>query len=208
MSDKKTQLSKPLILKEKLLGLFLIGILTVATNSLANDTRKLEIKVTLFGQPCTLSGQFTEVQLKAIHAISPEKIPPSVSLEQAKESDRALRKSNELPPPLEPYREKLAKRVSAQLALKEALAQSRKLGNSEAIVAIAKKNLQPKPLKEFQTTLSKLTAKQKISTWNSDSTDEISDLFDNLIEPHPEEEFHRTIKRLDVKYTCSFEGDV
>lgn len=168
--------------------------------SAANENK---IEVTLFGQPCVLSGGVDRPTLVAVHSISPEKIPPIQSSEEAKQSLQTLRAAPPLPTLLDSYREQLSKRLLAQAAFSEAFEAAKKSGISEKMV----QNLQPFILAEklagFRAALTKIKAKP--SAWTRATQDEINDAYIAAIPAHPEEEFHRAIGRLKVRYACSFE---
>lgn len=48
----------------------------LATGAFPGVARAAEMKVTLFGQPCTLKGPVDEKALRAIHSLSPEQVSP------------------------------------------------------------------------------------------------------------------------------------
>jgi hypothetical protein len=166
------------------------------------STASTEIRVTLFGQPCLLSGPLDEGTLRTIHAISPEKTPAPETADQARQLLERLRKLPAgVPSALDRYREKLGKRVAAQLAYFEGLAGARKNGGkADALLAATREHLiGGKRAKEFE------ELARKTDLGGAAGEEALSLAYSEAIEPSPEEEFHRAIQRLNVRYTCSFE---
>ncbi|OFZ78497.1 MAG: hypothetical protein A2583_05410 [Bdellovibrionales bacterium RIFOXYD1_FULL_53_11] len=79
--------------------------------------KKNEIKIILFGQPCLMSGPYDVATLNAIHAISPEKIPPPASSHQASLLLDRVGKASKLPAAFDLYRERLVKFLDSQVIL-------------------------------------------------------------------------------------------
>jgi hypothetical protein len=50
-------------------------------------------------------------------------------------------------------------------------------------------------------------AKEGPASWNSATLDQLSKTYGEAIEPHPEEEFHRAIQRLNIRYGCVLEDN-
>jgi hypothetical protein len=171
------------------LGLFLVPSLARAT----------DLRVNLFGQPCVLQGPVDAKSLKAIHSLSPEQIYPSRDGPLATDPTRQALdrlKTSTIPTALEPYRERLTKRLQAQLALLEAIDSYRKIKKPAPLLEAAGTFLKGKRLKEFEV----LAKKGDIES--------AFDLFSDGIEAaDPEEEFHRAIGRMKVQYTCSFDAE-
>ena len=197
-------------------SLFSVTVLALAASAAAEgapanapkDSGSQEIRVTLFGQPCTMSGPYPRASLTMLHEISPEKLPPDITLDQMK---RVRAKTNDLkgmPMPIEQYRDHLRRRLSAKIAFAEA-------------IAAAKKSADPKrALEPFLTNL-----KEHISTlqfpafaesarksfdagggvWNEAFTTPLRERFENVIQPDTEEEFHKAIRLAKIQYVCSFD---
>lgn len=176
----------------------LYGLLLFSVLAQANTAPSTEIRVSLFGQPCTLKGPVDERSLRQIHALSPEQIyperEPRLSGGPTRRSLEKLRAFQNVPAALDHYRERLIKRLEAQLVLLEALEGFRKNHKSAPIMDAAKTYLSPRRIKEFEVALKKA------------DIDQIFDTFSDGIEPDPEEEFHRAIHRMSIQYACSFEG--
>lgn len=170
-------------------------------------TKKSEIHVTLFGQPCLLGGPFAESILRTVHELSPERIPPFVTAEQANQARDRLSKASELPQALEGYRDRLTQRLQAQARFHEGLAEARKIGKADALVARVRPSIDSARVAAFEATARKAEARQPPSSWSAATVDELNEAFEVAIEPHPEEEFHRVIHRLGISYQCSFEAE-
>ncbi len=168
--------------------------------------RTTDIQVTLFGQTCLLSGPFDQGTLQSIHSISPEKIPPSLSLEQAKAAALKLEAAKGLPAGLSKYRESLSRRVGAQVGFLEALAHARQSGKSAVLLQAVTPLLSEAKLEGFRTKLKRIDSATggNSTRWNSAAIEQLSEAFQDALDPHPEEEFHRAIQRLKVQYTCSY----
>jgi hypothetical protein len=188
-----------------LLAVLVIAILAPVASgeaAYAAAASRHEIRVTLFGQPCILSGPLSEDQLTAIHRISPEQIPPELNLANAKQAIERLRRTSELPSALDGYRTHLITRVEAQLAFLGALADFKKNGKTEPLAEIARKYVSKARFRAYESAQKIAAASPKSAT----ALDRLTEAYDESIEPHPEEEFHRAIERMGVSYACSFDS--
>lgn len=172
-----------------------------------------EVKVTLFGQPCLLRGPLAEGVLKEVHRVSPEQAYPSrLAIEPLRQALKRVKGTSALPPSLGPYREKLLKRLQAQVAFFEGLQAIQKTGDASAIIAVTKPYLTNSSVKgggsgkdfeklarQFKEISKEGPAKHE--SWQT----QLRELYMQSIEPDPEKEFHQTIKKLNVEYACSFE---
>lgn len=171
-----------------------------------------EIKVTLFDQPCTLKGPFDDSTLKMIHTISPEQVSPSSSftsvkakLEDINKGLKKLESVSKLPQPIFLYQEKLTKRLQAQ----------------KAILEFLKNHTGKEGIKNQATQLTTLTQKffinknrakefvelaDKFSFKKTSDIEKFLEIYNQLIEPDPEDEFHRGTRKLEIHYQCSFEA--
>lgn len=164
-----------------------------------------EIKVTLFGQPCLLQGPTDVATLKLIHSISPAEIDPTDSADLK----RILAKikspaSLSLPPQLDHYRESLTKRLEAQIAFHEASEIFSKTGKIDALAALEQKyfsSRESKTAKTYQAQLAKFAKKGPAT-----ETYSLMEVFNEGIEPDPEEEFHRAIHKINIEYNCSYDS--
>jgi hypothetical protein len=193
-----------------LLGCLAAAIAAPRAPAWAITTRMTEIHVSLFGQPCLLEGPLDERGLKTIHSLSPEQLYPArTSFPTSEPTRRALEKTRSLtaiPVVLDRYRERLTKRLEAQLAFMETLESFSKTRKSPPVRAVGKKYLTGKHWREFETQLKKTEAMREVNSERGrDALDQLLDAFNDGIEPDPEEEFHRAIHRMNVQYTCSFE---
>lgn len=167
-----------------------------------------EIQVSLFGQPCLLSGPVEKPTLQTIHTISPEQIPPGLSLEQLKKAVDKLKKVTSLPAALEPYREQMTLRLEAQIAFFIALENTKKSKKTDSLQDVIKKHGKTEVgQKAFEVALKKAAAKGDPNHWNSVVVDELTDQYHNAIQPDPEEDFHRVIRKMNIHYSCSFEEE-
>lgn len=169
-----------------------------------------EIQVTLFGQPCTMSGPFTRANLTLIHEISPEKIPPAASVDLMKKIRTKTTQLKNIPFVLEQYRDHLRKRLSAKIALEEALAQAKKAKTADSRKAL---DSLLKNLKEHISTLTypqfegetKKAFEANAAVWNEFFISPLRERFDGVIQPDTEEEFHKAIRTAKIQYVCSFD---
>lgn len=184
---------------------FLLSIFSQQTLAKQDDKAHFappaEIPVTLFGQPCVLSGPVSSETLKACHSISPEQLPPARTSDQARRLLEKLRKAQNIPSALERYRERLSRRLEAQIAFFNGLAAAKKSGRAADLISATKGQIPEKQAKNFEA----LVKKDPVASWNSAIIDQITDSYNDWIEQNPEEEFHRAIERMNIRYTCSFE---
>jgi hypothetical protein len=176
--------------------------------SVSGVAHAAEIRVTLFGQPCTLQGPAAEGSLKAIHAISPEQIYPTFEPgEKSSAVKVALEKlhaNKDVPGGLDLYKELLGKRLEAQSAFLTGLEEAEKTKKSDAFLAKTKPFLSESRQKSFEMLAKKfdnpLTAVQRAET-----VQQLFLSFGDSLPSDPEEEFHKAIHRMKVQYICSFE---
>lgn len=164
-----------------------------------------EITVSLFGQNCTLSGPFPESVLKSVHAISPEQIPIEQTPETLKKNAQKVRAAKEVPPLLEHYRDQLLKHLSARVAFQDGLAVAKKSNQSAPLIEATRESLDSAKSADFATLVKSLEAKEKPSAWSAPTTEHLLSAYETMIEPRPEEEFHRAIQRSNIRYNCAFE---
>ena len=178
----------------------IICVLTASTSAWALRSPQSEIRVHLFGQPCTLQGPVNNVTLKQIHSVSPEQLYP---LREAQLKDGSTKKvlqkvrtteSASFPPFLERYRERLVKRLEAQASFIEGLEKFSAQKKTPHLIELARRYALPKKLKELEAQLQLTT-----------DVETAFDQFSDAIEPDPEEEFHRGIQRMSIQYVCSFD---
>ncbi|MBC7690388.1 MAG: hypothetical protein H7222_01350 [Methylotenera sp.] len=163
-----------------------------------------EIKVTLFEQPCLLSGPVDRSILTAIHSISPEKIPVLQSPEQLKKALETLRGVQGLPAAVDQYKEHLKKRMMALIAFQDSIGAARKKANIDLFLANVREHVFESKVKDFETQARKIS--EKTSTpWSGAFVDQLKTLYESVVQPHPEEEFHRAIQISNIHYTCAFD---
>ncbi len=180
------------------------SLLWVTTATAADPAKKpattqlSEVKVTLFGQPCLLSGPFSEGVLNAIHGISPEKMPSPQSAQQAKQTLDKLSKTPRLPVGLEVYRDHLTKHTQALRAFYEAIPAAKKAGKAEPLLKAVRPHLQGTDETRFE------MAAKKTTTWTPAAQSQLNESYLEAIEEYPEEEFHRATRQMNINYTCDF----
>lgn len=164
-----------------------------------------EIKVSLFGQPCQLTGPVSEAILNSIHAISPEKISTPETADQARRDLAALRAIGGLPTEFDRYRDLLTKRLESYQIFHEAIATARRAGKPDSLFSAVKPLLEARKFKTFQAAVRKAVPKTGTAAWTPGAMEQVRDEFERLSPPDPQEEFQRGIRRLKVFYNCTFE---
>jgi hypothetical protein len=106
---------------------------------------------------------------------------------------------------LDRYRDKLSNRFKAQLAFLNAMEEYKNTHQPASLQKVGKEYLTPKGFRSFLTPLKKLETAKKNPSQERETLEQIFDTYNEEIEPDPESEFHRAIKKLNVQYTCSFE---
>ncbi|HUP56326.1 MAG TPA: hypothetical protein VM598_02665 [Bdellovibrionota bacterium] len=167
------------------------------------------VPVTLFGQPCVLEGPLGAVELKAIHSISPEEICTPFSsertIDETRKSMDRLKSTTGLPSGLDRYRERLTKRLKAELAFLEGLAEARRKKSVQPLlVATQEFIVSPRKRTELENSAKAfVAAADGTNRWQQQT--QLFDVYNEAIEAKPEDEFHRAIRTMNVQYTCSFE---
>lgn len=169
-----------------------------------------QIEVTLFGQPCTMSGPFTVATLTLIHEISPEKIPPTASVDLMKKIRTKASDLKGIPFPIEQYRDHLRKRLSAKIALEEALAAAKKFKPKDSHRALDSllKNLKEHISSLQYPTFEVVTKKSfeaNAGVWNDFFIEPLRERYDGAIQAETEEEFHKAIRLTKIQYICVFD---
>jgi hypothetical protein len=170
---------------------------------------KAKISVTLFGQPCSLEGPLTQAQLKAIHSVSPEEICSPFSSERTPDETRKaierLKGISGLPGSLDRYRDRLARRLNAELAFLESMQDAKKSKNAQSLVENTKDYILTPKRKEFDALAKAFVATEADSAKRKELGSQLFDFYNDAIDASPEDEFHRAIRTMNVQYTCSFE---
>jgi hypothetical protein len=164
-----------------------------------------EIKVTLFGSPCVLSGPYSSSTLQALHSISPERLPAQQNLGQVRAALSTIKQVRGLPPELESYRSRMARRLEAQFQFQDRLGEMKKTGNTAAFLAALQPHLVG-PSAPLKTKLDSLKTAKAPRQWGKAEVDAVTELYEQSIEPYPEEEFHKAIDRIKVRYLCDFDA--
>lgn len=170
-----------------------------------------QLQVKLFGQPCTLQGPTTDDVLRAIHAVSPEQVIPILESEDLRESGIAkvqkslgqLREQKSVPSQLDRYREQLIRRLEAYRSYIEGVLAARANRSPEVLVKTVRKHLKgaTKAAKRFEAEVKRMPP----GPLSAEAALKLLDLYGDAIEPDPEEEFHRSIRRMNVRYVCTFD---
>ncbi len=192
--------SKP---KPNVARAIIVAAVTLLVGSSSQAADPAQVKVTLFGAPCILSGPISEENLRVVHSISPERMPLPESIEQSRQTLAAAKKITSAPAGLDRYREKLLRRLDAQQAAFEGLAKARQSKDSKPFFDAIKSFQTAEKAKHFQAEFGKLVAKKK---WAFADDDAIG-LFNDSVDAFPEEEFHRSIQKMGIRYGCSFEAE-
>ncbi|MBI4925237.1 MAG: hypothetical protein HY843_04860, partial [Bdellovibrio sp.] len=136
-----------------------------------NSAVTQEIKVTLFGQPCFLSGIYEVSFLKYIHSISPEQLPPMPKKEQLIQLIEKLDNPPKLLKSLEifdSYLERFKKRALALLALQDGIGLTKKNNTVDSLISHVQKHLKSKQNeKDFETLVKKFESQTPVIKWNS-----------------------------------------
>lgn len=189
-------------------GLFFAGCLGVTLPGAEAANSKQEIKVTLFGQTCTMSGPYPTATLQWIHEVSPEKVPPDQTLEQMKKVRSKLAGAKSVSPEIDLYRDHLRKRISAKIAFEEAIREAKKKGNTpksfEIFMINVKEHITPTLLLSFETSMKKQFAERN-SIWEGEFAQALKEKFEESIQPETEEEFHKAIRKSNIQYGCNFD---
>jgi hypothetical protein len=173
-----------------------------AAPSPAPARAKREIRVTLFGQPCVLEGPSEPGELQLIHSISPEQIypngTPTLAASSAASLKAALAKLEKggMPAQLDHYRDRLTRRLEAQVAFVTA-------------ADAAKKQKKPALVDKAVAQGCKGALKKKAAL-TSEALESLFEAYNDCIEAEPEEDFHRAIQKMGIQYSCAFdekEGD-
>lgn len=197
-----------------ILSLLFANFLTIAFPSHSEaakaDIKIEEIQVTLFGQPCVMNGPFPRASLSLLHEMSPEKLPPDLTLEQMKRIRTRTSDLKEMPLSIEQYRDHLRKRLSAKIAFIEGVAPSKKTKPEEAKKALENflKNIK-EHLSTLQYPVFEEAAKKLLeangSNWSEAFITALRERYENVIQPDTEEEFHRAIRVAKIQYVCAFD---
>ncbi len=169
----------------------------------ATEEKSCEYKVSLFGNlPCLLTGPVACPTLQSIHSIGPEQVPAQPTAKQIKDINDALQKLKGAPSSLDVYQKRLKKRLAAQVAYADSIAAAKSKNDIEVLLKNTKEHISPTKLKDYETSIRKLVIKPTGPAWDSATLDQVREKYESLIEPYPEEEFHRAIKAANIKYNC------
>jgi hypothetical protein len=175
---------------------------------LSTSAQAAEIKVTLFGQPCTLQGPTPEATLKAIHSVSPEQLYPTFEPGEKSAAVKSaldkLHAAQNVPSGLDVYKDLLGKRLEAQFAFLSGLDVAEKTKKADELIGKTKPLLSESRQKSFETLAKKLESPLNASQ-RGEIVQQLFSSFTESLPSDPEEEFHKAIHRMKVQYICSFE---
>ena len=168
-----------------------------------------QINVTLFGQPCTMSGPFNRATLTQIHEISPEKIRPDFTAEQMKKVRTKASGKKVGQTQIDNYREHLRKRLSAKIAFNESIEEAKKKSIKtpqafKAWLTNLKENIPSEKFDTFYEEARSLFEKNG-EKWSDTYIELLRGKYEALIEPDTEEEFHKAIRLAKIQYLCAFD---
>lgn len=172
------------------------------------DDKLQEIQVTLFGQPCTMSGPYTKATLSLLHEVSPEKIPPTLSIDGMKKVRAKAMSLKGMTSQIETYREHLRKRLSAKIAFEEAVREAKKKPQGQQSLRTLLTNIKEHVLvgkyEAFEAETKALFEKNA-EKWNEFFLDPLREKYEVVIQPDTEEEFHKAIRIAKIQYVCAFD---
>lgn len=174
-----------------------------------------QIPVTLFGQACLLQGPLAAEMLEAIHAVSPEQSLPTLDVNELEKSAKQLgqalgrlRAQKAVPSALDRYRERLVRRIEAQLAFAQGLQEAAKSRKPALLLSATKSHIvKGTSERRTRTKLYEALAKRLASSDSLELKEQLYETYSDLVEQDPEEEFHRAIRRLNVRYVCTYEEE-
>ncbi len=165
-----------------------------------------QIQVLLFGHPCQLggpAGTFSSDQLLAIHRISPEQTPSGAGTGELSNFIERLKAEKRVPEKFSKYRSKRIELLEKRLRFEEAVTKVHRTGDRTAFAEATTSLIHPR---RHPLLLRKLDAALKAGP-SQRAWDEVREIFVEFSGPDGEEEFHRTLRQLQVHYQCAFEDD-
>jgi hypothetical protein len=189
----------------------------VLAGFLTDPVRAESLSVDLLGQQCSLKGPFSSAVLKAIHELSPDRLyPPEFSPEVSDGRDQTRgaldrlkkRGTGTTPAALDRYRERVGRRLEAQLAFYEAWQAARRENKAQLLGERVRRYLSGRGRTEFETQLKRWEGKPGSNLAslfkNNDAATALFVSYNDAIEADPQEDFHRTIEKMGIRYECAF----
>lgn len=181
--------------------IFSILILGGAHASLLSPLSYAEnLKVTLFGQPCTLTGPVPIATLNTLHQISPANCK-ALDPQSAKRSLGIVESTKEIPNELRNYHGLLAQHLKARVAFYSALEVAQKKRSAQQFITRVRSLLRSPNLGKLQRLVEATWTPEKSEVAESD----LLDYYDQITTSYPESEYHAGIRRMNVRYQCSFD---
>ena len=171
-------------------------------------TGENEIQVTLFGQPCAMTGPVDKRTLELLHSISPEKIRPDFTAAEMEKMRTLAAKATGLDANMSLYRDHLVKRLAARAAFESALKQLKtkrgKTMSPDVLLQNVKEHISPLRYDDFKARVNAAFKENKGAALGDAFAQKLRDEYDAFIQPDTEEEFHKMIKTAQVRYECHF----
>ena len=168
---------------------------------------KTQVKVRLFGQNCMLEGPktFDNSTLLAIHSISPAQIPPTLNDRQAQITLERLKNVKHLPNELNSYLDALKKHLGALMAFHLGFDAATKSKKTDTFIEKVRPYLKKDAEKSLRETANLIFEEKTAVKSNMQNREELLQSYLQKIEPSPEADFHRIIRKINVHYNCTFE---
>lgn len=172
--------------------------------------RVVETRVDLLKVPCTLSGPFDENVLKSIHAIGPASTHQPRTLKEAQGLLLLMQNGSAVPVGLDRYREGRAERLKAFISFFEGSDAAKQAKALPPLLQKVRMFQTASRAKSFQAELERMFTEKGASIFSKpDPVEMILGLFTESLETEASEaidnEFHRGIGALAIKYQCSFD---
>ncbi len=183
--------------------LFLVILVGGPTGALLSHAKQNQISVKLFGQPCFLKGDVSKKILNQIHSITPENVFPVQSAKDVKKSQRRVDSVKNIPTALKPYLSQLTRYLEAHRTFFEASKAATRAKDPtlflERIKPFVERNHQALEHR------AQLFRKQLNSHQRSAFISELLEIYKESTLPSPEEEFHRGLDQMKIRYNCEFD---
>ncbi len=185
-----------------------LALLLAARLAIAAKPIPSGVEVDLLGRPCLLKGPFSKAVLLSVHQMGPEKITPNLTPKEMEQIAKQAASSKSLPPALSAYRDRLVKRLRAQVAYDKSLTDLKKKPYnpelSELFVKGLKEHMNATRFPLFRDEIRNLFSKNTKKTLTPEFLEKIKETVTSYIEPDTEEEFHKAIRTSDIRYECHF----
>lgn len=161
-----------------------------------------EIRVSLFGSSCLLTGSPPKETLETIHSVSPELLPDFNNEKKIVELKTKLAAAKSWPSSLTLYRDSVTRYLDAQLAFWTGLEAAKREGNVIPLRKALETFLGTGGQKSLETTLEPLGAKLK----DTEAVRKAFESYRKLLTVPWSENFHRGVRAARIQYTCDFDS--